>query len=69
MISSKLKTKKKYLAGDFDLDLSNLTHAELQRFFEIMMSYFLHPTITLLNKINKVRHTVIDNIDLITEGK
>ena len=40
------ENKKIYLAGDFNLDLSNLSHAKSQRFFEIMMSYFLHPTIT-----------------------
>ena len=64
------ENKKIYLAGDFNLDLSNLTHAESQRFFEIMMSYFLRPTITLPTKINKIRHTVIDNIltDQVTEG-
>ena len=64
------ENKKIYLAGDFNLDLSNLTHAESQRFFEIMMSYFLRLAITLPTKINKVRHTVIDNIltDQVTEG-
>ena len=64
------ENKKIYLAGDFNLDLSNLTHAESQRFFEIMMSYFLRLAITLPTKINKVRHTVIDIIltDQVTEG-
>ena len=64
------ENKKIYLAGDFNLDLSNLNHTESQKFFEVMMSHFLRPTITLPTKINKVRHTVIDNIftNQIAEG-
>ena len=65
-----VENKKIYLAGDFNLDLSNLNHTESQKFFEVMMSHFLRPTITLPTKINKVRHTVIDNIftNQIAEG-
>lgn len=56
------ENKKIFLAGDFNFDLSNTSHNESQLFFDIMMSNFLRPTITLPTKINNLRHTIIDNI-------
>ena len=56
------ENKQVYIAGDFNLDISNTKHNQSQLFFEIMMSNFLCPSITLPTKINSVRHTIIDNI-------
>ena len=63
-LCDKLNAENKpiYLAGDFNLDLSNTTHCGSQLFFETMMSNFLRPTITIPTKINSIRNTIIDNI-------
>ena len=54
--------KKYYLAGDFNFDLSNMSHNESQIFFDTMISNFFQPSITIPTKINWNKHTIIDNI-------
>ena len=44
--------KKYYLAGDFNFDLSNMSHNESQIFFDTMISNFFQPSITIPTKIN-----------------
>ena len=56
------ENKKTFIAGDFNFDLLNTSNNETLNFFETMMSSFLLPVITIPTKINKQRHTVIDNI-------
>ena len=63
-LCDKLSSENKpiYIAGDFNFDLANTSHNQSQMFFEIMMSNFLYPSITLPTKINLVKPTIIDNI-------
>ena len=56
------ENKKIFLAGDFNYDLLNLSTNNTFDFFELMMSNFLLPSITLPTKINKGNNTLIDNI-------
>ena len=62
MLSKEIINKKVYLAGDFNYDLTNTSSEETSKFFDIMTSSQLLPTISLPTKLNTGHDTLIDNI-------
>ena len=57
------ENKKVFIAGDFNFNLLNAsTHHDTFDFFDVMMSNFLIPVITLPTKINRGSNSLIDNI-------
>ena len=58
------KNKNIYIAGDFNINLLNVSsHDASSEFFDILCSNFLLPTISLHTKLNTSgNHTLIDNI-------
>ena len=57
-----MKTKRFFIAGDFNFNLLNAaTHNETFDFFDTM-SNFLLPVITLPTKVNRGKNSLIDNI-------
>ena len=54
-----MEKKKKIIYGDFNFDLLNVSnHNETFSFFDIMMSNFLLPLITIPTKINSGTNTL-----------
>jgi hypothetical protein len=51
-----------YLAGDFNFDLTNISHHETSEFFDTMTSNQMIPTILLPTKLNNKHDTLHDNI-------
>ena len=58
------KNKNIYIAGDFNVNLLNVSHhTESSNFFNLLCSNHLLPTISLPTKLNNSgKHTLIDNI-------
>ena len=61
-LSKEIISKKVYLAGDFNYDLTNISSEETSELFDIMISSQLLPTISLPTKLNTHHDTLIDNI-------
>ena len=60
---SKEKNKNITIAGDFNINLLNLSHTHSSEFFDLLTSNHLLPTITLPTKLNTSgNNTLIDNI-------
>ena len=58
-----LENKQIFISGDFKFDLLNVSnHNETFSFFDIIMSNFILPLITIPTKINSGTNTLIDNI-------
>ena len=60
---SQEKNKNIHIAGDFNVDLLNLSHSASSEYFEIMCSNHLLPSISLPTKLNiSDKDTLIDKI-------
>ena len=65
LVSKFDKENKKQIsiAGDFNVNLLNLSHSSSSEFFDLLTSNHLLPTITLPTKLNTSgNNTLIDNI-------
>ena len=57
------ENKTNYIAGDFNFDLIKISdHQQTSEFFDIMMTQFHMPLITVPTRINPKNNTLIDNI-------
>jgi exonuclease III len=61
-LSKDILNKNVYLAGDFNFDLTNISHQDTSDFFDTMTSNQMLPTITLPTKLNNKHDTLHDNI-------
>ena len=62
-VLDKLKDRRSYLMGDFNLDLIiNERHSATARFLDSMNSVGLHPLIALPTRVTSKSATLIDNI-------
>ncbi len=61
-LSRDIINKNVYLAGDFNFDLTNISHQETSDFFDTMTTNQLLPTISLPTKLNNIHNTLHDNI-------
>ena len=61
-LSKDLINKNIYLAGDFNFDLTNISHKETSDFFDTMTTNQMLPMISIPTKLNKNHNTLLDNI-------
>ncbi len=61
-LSMDIINKNVYIAGDFNFDLTNISHQETSDFFDTMTTNQLLPTISLPTKLNSKHNTLHDNI-------
>ena len=61
-LSKDILNKTVYLAGDFNFDLTNVSHQITSDFFDTMTTNQMLPTIYLPTKLNRIHNTLHDNI-------
>ena len=61
-LSKDIINKNVYLAGDFNFDLTNMSHQETSDFFDTMTTNQMLPPISLPTKLNNKHNTLLDNI-------
>ena len=61
-LSKDIINKNVYLVGDFNFELTNISHQETSDFFDTMTANQMLPTISVPTKLNNKHNTLLDNI-------